>query len=225
MSPPIQGDPGAGPSLARTSFSKSCSFQAFVRGNPYFWATFGLRAPSGVKTPLAPLTKILDLPMHVFFCVWKLVSHVPVHNTIYCGSLCTGSKLKLFVIYYVWLFFTYSGRCLDGTCLVCSPGTYANQLSECLPCPEGFSTRGKGSTSITDCKCLSDFIISSLHTELFEQQKIFCCPQNNASVFSPNWFQQVCAFQLWCPVHQDSTKMWMVALLALRAVINPRIPR
>ncbi len=39
---------------APKSFSKSCSFQAILREQPLFWVTFGLRAPLGVKTPLAP---------------------------------------------------------------------------------------------------------------------------------------------------------------------------
>ncbi len=34
-------------------FSKSCSFQAILRGKPLFWANFGLRS-LGVKSPSAP---------------------------------------------------------------------------------------------------------------------------------------------------------------------------
>ena len=48
------------PPLPPRFLSKSCSFQGILRGKPLFLANFGLRAPLGIKTPLAPLTNILD---------------------------------------------------------------------------------------------------------------------------------------------------------------------
>ena len=56
--------PGSPPSLPPRFFSKSCSFQAILWENPYFEQILGSGAPWGVKTLLAPLTKILDPSLH-----------------------------------------------------------------------------------------------------------------------------------------------------------------
>ena len=69
-------------------FSKSCCFQAFLRGNPLFWANFGFSSPSGVKTLLGPpdqnpgstlafptlrLRSLLLVRLHL----WALLTHHP----------------------------------------------------------------------------------------------------------------------------------------------------
>ena len=53
---------GAQGPLAPKICSQSCSFQALLRENPYFEHISGSGFP-GVKTPLVPLTKILEPPL------------------------------------------------------------------------------------------------------------------------------------------------------------------
>ena len=71
-----QADPG-GPLAPKIFFSKSCSFQAILRGKPPFWAKFWLRAPLGSKLRWAPLTKILDPPLsQIWGQTMLIVGHV-----------------------------------------------------------------------------------------------------------------------------------------------------
>ena len=58
---------GSRPPLPPRFFQNHAVFRQFLRGNPYFWAKFGLKAPLGSKLHWAPLTKILDLPLSKHF--------------------------------------------------------------------------------------------------------------------------------------------------------------
>ena len=76
---------GARAPLAPKISSKSCSFQAILRGNPLFWANFGLRDPPWGQNSAAPLTNILD----------PCLLH-PAHLVLVLEAVFMGEQQRLF---------------------------------------------------------------------------------------------------------------------------------
>ncbi len=68
VAPADSGGPGGPGSPCPQNLVKIMQFSGNFKGNPIFWANFGLRAPVGSKLRWAPLTKILDPPLCCIVC-------------------------------------------------------------------------------------------------------------------------------------------------------------